>query len=609
MEGAHEQGVIHRDLKPANIKLRSDGTVKVLDFGLARADGPDAPAGTAATLTAGPTRDGTVMGTPAYMSPEQARGRHVDKRADIWAFGCLLFEMFSGRRAFQGEGSTETLARVLQQEPDWDVLPGGTPSSIRTLIRRCLQKDPRQRLRDIGDARILIDESLGTPLDEPAAASPRRRQFVAGAVALTLVSAVATYALTALTAKPAELPPTFDRFVRIVATSAHEFSPAIAPDGKWLAYLSNARGPTDIWIKSVNGGDPVNLTRDLSFEIQGQDSIGGLEISPDGTQLAFAAAAKSLTDVSTFVMPVPLGGTPRRLLQGRQGLRWSPEGTRITYIEPGGATGDSLFVADADGQNEREILRHQRAFHIHWPRWSADGLHIYFNYGYQNGNIEPTEIYRIAAGGGAAEPVVLTARRAVFPLPAPDRRTLIFATNRTGFETALWERDLVNGHERRLTSGVGEYSTSSVSADGRRLVTTVSELRQSLLRISVDDLKPTVAEPMTDGYTGDVDPSLSPDGSRMVFSSTRAGSRNIWWARADLSKPVALSTGEWIDESPVYLPDGSQVAFISDRGGKRGIWVVSSDGGIPRLITTAEALRTLSWSRDGTRLVYSSSRS
>ena len=156
-----------------------------------------------------------------------------------------------------------------------------------------------------------------------------------------------------------------------------------------------------------------------------------------------------------------------------------------------------------------------------------------------------------------------------------------------------------------LTFGVGEYGAPAISADGRRLVATVSARRQAIVRVATQSSRPAVFEPITDGYTGDIDPCWSPDGTRIVFSSTRSGHRNIWWARADLSKPVFLTKEASIDEGPVYSPDGTQVAFVSDRGGRRGIWVVSADGGTPRLITPAQVLNAVSWSRDGKRLAYS----
>ena len=276
---------------------------------------------------------------------------------------------------------------------------------MRALVMRCLHKDPRQRLRDIGDARIAIEEALASKEPEQpglaASTAPawRTPALLAGA---TLLGAAVTYGLSAAAARgPVESGFPFDRVIRLVASPAHEFSPAISPDGKWVAYLSNARGPTDIWLKSIAGGDPVNLTLNLDVVIQTEASIGGIDISPDGTELAFVGGPPGTPagEISTYVMPVPLGGAPRRLIQARQGMRWSPDGKRIAYIKPGGAYGDSLFVADADGQNEREVVKHEGARHLHWPRWSSDGLHIYFNYGFQNGNSEPTQIFRVPAGG------------------------------------------------------------------------------------------------------------------------------------------------------------------------------------------------------------------
>jgi Tol biopolymer transport system component len=425
---------------------------------------------------------------------------------------------------------------------------------------------------------------------------------------VALAGAALTYALNAISAsRNSEDPQPFDRFVRVVASPAHEFSPAISPDGKWIAYLSNARGPTDVWVKSVAGGDPVNLTSRLDLEIQTQDTIGGIDISPDGTQLAFTAGARDTQSVrfATYLMPVPLGGTPRRLME-RQGMRWSPDGKRITFIRPGGSYGDSLLVADGDGQNEREIVKHSGAYHIHQPRWSANGREVYFNYGFHNNSDETTEIFKVGVEGGTPERVVKTARRAVAALPSPDGRHLFFAANLDDVNANLWQRDLATGRDRRLTFGLGEYDTPSISADGRRLVATASDVRQALVRVRLAADTAPVLERLSEGYDGDVHPCWSPDGTRIVFSSTRGGSRNIWRARADFSNPVALTTWNAMDDGPAYSPDGSQVAFVSDQGGRRGIWIVSADGGTPRLIAPAEVLlNALSWSPDGKRIVYS----
>ncbi len=402
VESAHEQGIIHRDLKPANIKVRPDGTVKVLDFGLARVDSSVmSDALDAATITAAGTRHGTILGTAAYMSPEQARGRSVDRRTDIWAFGCILFEMLSGRRAFAGDGATDTISHVLQREPDWTSLPRQTPATVKELIARCLKKDSRVRLRDIGDARLILDDAIATPAALAGGrASTRLMVGLPLVAALVLASAAITYGVARFIAPPRPDPfPAFEHVVRFVASPAHESSPVISPDGKWVAYLSNARGPTDVWLKSVSGGDAVNLTSSVELQIQSSDGIGGLEVSPDGSQIAFVAGATGTPSPqpSTYAIPAPLGGPARRLISQSSGMRWSPDGKQIVYVRPGGLLGDALVIADADGQNARDLVKHDGPRHIHWARWSPDGKHVYFNYGFSTQNTEQTEIFRVSS--------------------------------------------------------------------------------------------------------------------------------------------------------------------------------------------------------------------
>jgi Tol biopolymer transport system component len=266
--------------------------------------------------------------------------------------------------------------------------------------------------------------------------------------------------------------------------------------------------------------------------------------------------------------------------------------------------GDALIVADADGQNETIVAKREGARHIHWPRWSADGRYVYFNHGAQNFNIEPTQIDRVAATGGSIEPVVPTARRAAFPFLTPDGSGLIYAANPDSVDLSLWWRDLKSGRDVRLTSGVGEYTHPSLSSDGRRLVGTVIDSRQALERVAIAFDRPVTFEPLTDGYSGDIDPVWSPDGSRLVFSTSRTGNRTLWSARGRMEQPAPFTTGVAIDERPAFSPDGQRIAFVSDRGGRRGVWLVSAEGGAPRLIAHADVVDVVSWSPDGNRLVY-----
>jgi len=310
LDAAHQKGIVHRDLKPANIVLTHDRTVKVI------------VASDAQTLTFEGTRDGVVLGTAAYMSPEQARGQAVDKRTDVWAFGCVLYELLSGRSPFARETMSDTIAAVLEREPDWSVLPADTPSSVHRLLRRALDKNAQKRLRDIGDAALDLEEALAhlaSGAREPAAGDAATRRRVWPSVAAGLAAAMSGAALAAGvfmsmgTGWLTEEAPVFDRFVKIVSTPAHEFAPTVSPDGKWIAYLSNARGPTDVWVKFIAGGDPANLTAKTALSVHSQDYVGGVDISPDGAFVAFAAQQAG-APVATWVIPAPLGGVPRRLI-------------------------------------------------------------------------------------------------------------------------------------------------------------------------------------------------------------------------------------------------------------------------------------------------------
>jgi serine/threonine protein kinase len=253
LEAAHENGIVHRDLKPANIKVRDDSTVKVLDFGLAKAitadsatspDAANSPTLTAAAFAGAGTQMGVILGTAAYMAPEQAKGRPVDKRADIWAFGAVLYEMLTGRRAFDGDDVSTTLATVLMREPDLSALPAGTPASIRTLISRCLEKDPRRRLRDIGDARFALSESdlastVGVMASAPSNTSPRSRAVVG---ALAVIAAGSTAAAVWLwqssrTATDSSVPTNLS--VSLPVGHSMISGPAISRDGRQIAFVSS----------------------------------------------------------------------------------------------------------------------------------------------------------------------------------------------------------------------------------------------------------------------------------------------------------------------------------------------------------------------------------
>ena len=615
LEAAHEKGIIHRDLKPANIKITGDGVVKVLDFGLAKAaigDGAGPDLSKSPTITADGTREGVVLGTAAYMSPEQARGRPVDKRTDIWAFGCVLYEMLTGRGAFLGETISDTIAAVIEREPDWAALPAATPASIALLMHRCLEKDARRRLHDIADARIEIDDLLNgaakttpVPQSSPESRPSRRVAGFAVGVVVTALAAGLIGTMTRLRTGTTDSGPSFSRILRITSGSARDWAPAISPDGKWVAYLSNTRGPTDVWVKFIAGGEPANLTASTGLEVTPGTGIGGMDISPDGTGIAVMARMRGSTSpFETWEIPAPLAGAPRKLLADFVGLRWSPDGQMITFVRPGGSAGDALWVANADGTNRREIIKLRLGMHIHWPTWSRDGYIYFIDTSTQLLNMEPSGISRINPDGGGIEPVIATLRRAIFPLPMPDGG-LIYAANPTGAELGLWWRPPNGGLSRPLTSGIGEYAEPRISADGRTLVCTLYEVHESLIRVAVAQ-DPGKSTFITDGYTGDLDPALGPGADQFVFSSSRTGNRHLWTGRLDGKDARPLTSGAALDERPAISPDGQQIAFISDRDGRRALWLISPDGGAPRKLTEATIMGGLSWTRDGREIVFSS---
>jgi len=308
LEYAHEHGIVHRDLKPGNVKVTSEGAVKVLDFGLAKALEGEAASmdiATSPTMTGMATMQGVLLGTAAYMSPEQAKGKPVDRRADIWAFGCVVYEMLTGKMAFSGETVTDTLAAVVMKEPDWSLLPGGTPARVRVLLQRCLTKDAKQRLRDIGEARISLDEAVsggpeaGSSSGSARAAEQRRRTWLLYGVAGLSLLAVALSAFLYFRPKPPAA-----QAMRFEVPLPERFSPSLgmslSPDGRKLAFAgTSADGQNRLWVRSIDALE--------SQPLQGTEGANGIPFwSPDSRYIAFQIGG-SLRKID------PSGGPPLTL--------------------------------------------------------------------------------------------------------------------------------------------------------------------------------------------------------------------------------------------------------------------------------------------------------
>ncbi len=384
LEAAHEQGIIHRDLKPANIKVRGDGAVKVLDFGLAKALDPAGASGSASasvspTITSpAMTEMGVILGTAAYMAPEQARGRAVDKRADIWAFGVVLYEMLAGEALFNEGSVVDTLSAVVRKPIDLDQLPSATPARLRELVRRCLDRDPRRRLRDIGDARIALEDVGGGGPAGAAAAGSSAHGFPAKGVAISAIVAVAVAAGAYLLgtsvvsrrapAAGAAADAGLGEFTHLTYQAGLESSPSLSPDGEFVIYTAIDGGDRDLFLLRVGGQKAINLTEDSPAD---EDHPA---FSPDGRFIAFRSERGG---GGLFVMGAT-GESVRRLTSFGDNPSWSPDGRDIVFGTEGRSDPTTrekqseLWVVPAAAGEPRRIFAGDAV----QPAWSPGGTRI-----------------------------------------------------------------------------------------------------------------------------------------------------------------------------------------------------------------------------------------
>jgi hypothetical protein len=365
LEAAHQQGIIHRDLKPANIKVRPDGIVKVLDFGLAKAldaqDGASVSASMSPRMSVHATQSGVIVGTPAYMAPEQARGHTVDKRTDIWAFGCVLYEMLTGRPPFEGDGLAGTLACVLEHEPDWTRLPGNVPARVRDLLRLCLEKNPKNRRRDAGDLRIDIERASADPALSTVA-RPSRVAWLVGAAAIVTVAVLTTLAIRYLQTPVASGPEMRVEITPPPLSVPLEF--ALSPDGQHIVFVASGDGRRRLWLRAL---------KDLNARVMaGTDGAAYPFWSPDGRSIGYFASGKLYRiDVG--------GGSPQELADAPvgNGGTWNADGT-ILFAPARDAR--ALMRIAARGGTPEDVTRLDppRQIGHQSPTFLPDGRHFLF---------------------------------------------------------------------------------------------------------------------------------------------------------------------------------------------------------------------------------------
>jgi serine/threonine protein kinase len=642
---AHQKGITHRDLKPANIMLgmgEHDGRVKVLDFGLARlAHAQVEPAAPTASSTMTLTGDGRIGGTVAYMSPEQAEGKPLDSRSDLFSLGVILYEMATGRRPFTGDTNLSILSSLIKDTP-----PSVTefnpvlPRDLARVIRRALIKNPDQRYQTAIDLRSDLEDLKDLLQASTSVARRRSRAGAYGAAAVALVMAAAIYVLVA--SRPTSELSLEDLEVTRLTTSGNAMSPAVSPDGRFVAYVrGDSSSNSSLWIRQVAGtGDLPLVSAEPGVLLE------CVTVTPDGNSVDYLRI-KPGEGSALWRVPL-LGGTPKRILDNVQsGIGWSPDGKSMAFVRRDFRGSDSLILADAEGRGERVLASRQwpsmfptTALHagtIGRPSWSVDGRLIALA-GFLGGPNQP-QVVVVNAATGREEHVTALLPGSAHLAAWLDPSSLLLDAALNGTTSQFWKLSYPAGKLDRLTNDLSNYEGISLTADRDVLATARRDAnagiwvtdasggnaeeviapnpflelsvswagdRLVLLKIltglpSVAIADPNARSGETIVVTGNY-PTGTSGGKAIVYAVLDPERAGLWKVDVDGRQPMRLAEGSAI--YPVVTPDDRWVVFLSIRSGVLSPWIVSIDGGEPSEIINEHVVPELSVSRDGRMLLF-----